>query len=65
MPNTYSIPIFEGSGVAERLRDEFIRYRCRENQLPVNHQNLPDVCQRHIFSISAVMHRMALGMPQL
>ena len=61
MPNTYTIPIFTGSPIAERMRDEFVRYQCRENQLPVNHNALPDVCQRHIFSISAIMHRMALG----
>ena len=61
MPNTSSIPIFICEGVARRMREEFERYRCREIQLPVQHDPLPDVCQRYIFSISAIMQQQALG----
>ena len=61
MPNSSSIPIFVGEGVARRMREEFERYRCRDIQLPVNHDELPDVCKRHIFSISAIMQQQALG----
>ena len=61
MPNTESIPIFQGPGLPEYMKNEYIRYRCRELQLHVHRPELPELCKKHIFSISAVIHQTALG----
>ena len=61
MPNTQSIPIFGDYGLPAYMKNEYIRYRCRELQLHVHRPELPEICRNYIFSISAVMHQTALG----
>lgn len=61
MPNTEGIPIFQGPGIPEYMKNEYIRYRCRDLQLHVHRPELPELCRKHVFSISAVIHQTALG----
>ena len=61
VPATDSIPIFQGSGVPEYMREEFIRYRCREQQLGVPVPDPSDVCAKYVFSIGAVIQEQALS----
>jgi hypothetical protein len=60
-PNVDSIPIFYGIGYPEYIKNEFIRYRCRESQLSVYQQELQDFCRKLTFSISSIIHQQALG----
>lgn len=60
MPNTEGIPIFQGPGIPEYMKNEYIRYRCRDLQLHVHRPELPELCRKHVFSISAVIHQTAL-----
>ena len=60
VPATDSIPIFQGSGVPEHMKQEFVHYRCRDNQLTVPKGELSDVCSRYIFSIAAIIQEQAL-----
>lgn len=62
IPSVDGMKIFEGSGVAERMREEFVSYGCRENQMGVTRPDDPELCRRYIFSISAIMHNQAVGM---
>lgn len=62
IPSVNHIPILAGGGVPERLRQEFVRNRCREAQLSARHEHLSDICKRLVFSISASVHGQALGM---
>ena len=61
MPSTESIPIFQQPGAPSNIMDEYVRYRCRDNQMGAVHPEMPDVCKKHIFSISAVMQQQAMG----
>jgi len=60
MPNVDSIPIFTGPGLPEYMKNEYLRYRCTELQLHTHMPELPEICKKHIFSISAIVHRRAL-----
>ncbi|KAL4226155.1 Laminin subunit beta-1 [Mactra antiquata] len=61
MPNTDSIPIFQGPGLPQIMKtEEYIRFRCREIQLHAHRQDLPELCRKHVFSISGVIHQRAL-----
>ncbi|XP_052278966.1 laminin subunit beta-1-like [Dreissena polymorpha] len=60
MPNTDSIPIFQGPGLPEYMKNEYMRYRCRELQLHVHQPELPELCKKHVFSISGILHHRAL-----
>ncbi|XP_063411226.1 laminin subunit beta-1-like [Mytilus trossulus] len=60
-PNIDSIPIFHGIGYPEYMKNEFIRYRCRESQLSVYQPELQDFCRQLTFSISSIIHQKALG----
>ncbi|KAL5014853.1 hypothetical protein ScPMuIL_009123 [Solemya velum] len=60
VPNTDSIPIFQGLGLPEYMKNDFIRYRCREIMLYVHRPELPELCQKYLFSISSVIHQRAL-----
>ncbi|XP_063445068.1 laminin subunit beta-1-like [Mytilus trossulus] len=59
-PNIDSIPIFHGIGYPEYMKNEFIRYRCRESQLSVYQPELQDFCRQLTFSISSIIHQKAL-----
>lgn len=61
VPSVDSIPIFEGPGVPARMKEEFIHYRCRESQMAVVRPDPPELCQKHIFSIAAVMQQEAIS----
>ncbi len=61
VPNTDSIPIFQGQGIPAFMKEEFQRFRCREQQLPIPKPNEPsEVCGKYIFSISAIIQEQAL-----
>ncbi|KAK3579401.1 hypothetical protein CHS0354_029709 [Potamilus streckersoni] len=60
VPSTESIPIFQGPGLPEYMKYDFIRYRCRELQLHVHRPELPEICRKLTFSISAIIHQKAL-----
>ncbi|XP_052780094.1 laminin subunit beta-1-like [Mya arenaria] len=60
VPNTESIPIFLGPGLPDYMKNEYLRYRCRELQLHVHQPELPDLCKKHVFSISGIIHHRAL-----
>ncbi|CAG5116954.1 unnamed protein product, partial [Candidula unifasciata] len=60
MPNPNYIPIYQGAGLPEYLKNEFLNSRCDVLQRPVQKSELPDKCQKHIFSISAVLHNGVL-----
>ncbi|KAK3103280.1 hypothetical protein FSP39_018141 [Pinctada imbricata] len=60
VPSTDSIPIFQGIGYPDYMRNEFIRYRCRESQLSVYQPSLVDFCRKLTFSISSSMMHRAL-----
>ncbi|XP_063408857.1 laminin subunit beta-1-like [Mytilus trossulus] len=59
-PNIDCIPIFHGIGYPEYMKNEFIRYRCRESQLSVYQLELQDFCRQLTFSISSIIHQKAL-----
>ncbi|KAK6176840.1 hypothetical protein SNE40_015066 [Patella caerulea] len=61
VPNTDSVPIFQGPGLPLYLKNQFLRYRCDKIQLGSLQSNIPDECKKHYFSISAVLHGEALG----
>lgn len=64
VPGTDGMPVFHGEtleDLRERMKEEFERLNCREQQLAVTRPDLPDICKQYIFSISAVMQGKALG----
>ena len=61
VPNTNSIPIFQGTGTPEDLKEEFEKANCKDLQMSVVKRDLPDVCKKYTFSISATMQEKALG----
>lgn len=60
VPNTEGIPIFQGPGLPEYMKNEYIRYRCQELQLHTYRTELPELCRKHVFSISGIIHQRAL-----
>ena len=61
MPKTDTMPIFDGPGRPAEVKDEFERFLCRDNMMPMDRPELPDVCKKHVFSISAMLNEGALG----
>ncbi|KAJ8301303.1 hypothetical protein KUTeg_020290 [Tegillarca granosa] len=61
VPNTDSIPIFQPIGFPMYMKNEFIRYRCREAQLNVYQPELPEFCRKLTFSISSVINSGAIA----
>ncbi|ESO91420.1 hypothetical protein LOTGIDRAFT_209765 [Lottia gigantea] len=49
VPNTDSIPIFQGPGLPLYLKNQFTRYRCDQVQLGSLQSNIPDECKKHYF----------------
>ena len=60
VPRTDSIPIFQGTGMPEYMREEFERYRCREQQVAYPTPEPSDICKKYIFSIGAIIQEQAL-----
>ena len=61
VPHLENFPIFQGGGVPERMREEFERYNCREQQLSVLKYDMHEICSNYIFSITAIMEEEGLG----
>lgn len=61
VPNADYIPIYQGPGLPEYMKNEYLYNRCDVLQYPSLKSTLPEQCQRHTFSISAVLHNGALG----
>ncbi|XP_074646812.1 laminin subunit beta-1-like [Tubulanus polymorphus] len=59
IPRSDRIPVFKGSEIAERNKIEFERYRCRELLMSVLRHDLPEICKKFFFSISASIHQQA------
>ncbi|XP_035677863.1 laminin subunit beta-1-like isoform X6 [Branchiostoma floridae] len=62
VPRYTSVPIFQGQEGQSR-RDEFERYRCQENYLPVLKPQIPPICKSMVRSISAIMHNGGMRTP--
>lgn len=60
VPATDSIPIFQVFGYLNFMKNEFLRYRCREKQLTPYRPNYPEFCKKLTFSISTSMLHRAL-----
>ncbi|XP_005110416.2 laminin subunit beta-1 [Aplysia californica] len=60
VPSPDYIPIYQGAGLPDYMKNEFLYSRCDVLQFPSLKQELPEQCQRHTFSISAVLHNGAL-----
>ncbi|CAL1537788.1 unnamed protein product [Lymnaea stagnalis] len=60
VPTTKYIPIYQGGGLPEYMKNEFLNNRCDIHQLPSVKSPLSKECQKHTFSISAVFHNGAL-----
>ncbi|XP_059150751.1 laminin subunit beta-1-like [Physella acuta] len=61
VPNTESIPIYQGRGLPEYMKNEFLYHRCDTAQYSSYRQTLQRNCPKHIFSISAILHNGALA----
>ena len=62
VPNTDSVKMFQGpSPITDRMKEEYERYRCREQQLGVVRSELPDTCKKYVFMITTDMQKEALG----
>lgn len=61
IPNTDSIPIFQGPQLPQFLKNNYIRYRCAESQYPAVQSTVIDICKRLFFSISSVLHLQAVN----
>ncbi|XP_041349801.1 laminin subunit beta-1-like isoform X2 [Gigantopelta aegis] len=60
VPSTDYIPIFQGPGLPEYYKNDFLRHRCKEMQFSSIQMDLSELCKKHIFSISSVMHNGAI-----
>lgn len=60
VPATDSIPIFQVFGYLNYMKNQFIRYQCREKQLTPYRPNYSDFCKKLTFSISTSMLHRAL-----
>jgi len=61
VPNMDTVPIFQGQGYPNFLREEFLRYGCYKSQLKAFQEEPVDICRNLTFSISSVLHGRALG----
>ena len=54
--------MFQGpSPITKGMKEEYERYRCREQQLGVLRPELSDVCKKYVFMINADIQEMAMG----
>jgi len=60
VPSTEYIPIYQGPGLPEYMKQEFLYHRCDILQFPSLKNDLPEQCQKHTFSISSVLHNGAM-----
>ncbi|XP_055883837.1 laminin subunit beta-1-like [Biomphalaria glabrata] len=60
VPNTDYIPIYQGQGLPNYMKTEFLYNRCDMLQYPSLKSPLSEQCRKHTFSISAVLHNGAL-----
>ena len=61
VPHVENIPMYQGPGLPEYMLNEFLRFRCQQLQYPsLKGGDLPEACERHIFSISAILNDGAL-----
>ena len=61
MPLPDRLPFYTGEGGPQDLKNEFDYYRCRDIQLSAIRGSVPEVCKRHVFSISSTMQEGGLG----
>ncbi|KAH9510039.1 Laminin subunit beta-1 [Bulinus truncatus] len=60
VPNTNHIPIYQGPGLPDYMKNEFLYNRCDVLQYPSLKSPMTEQCRKHTFSISAVLHNGAL-----